>query len=475
LIPFANQVTRVIFSEDAAASYVVVVYGGDGELSGEDDVGVYSENDPPAQLWRTEDGSRIATLRHPLYESADLEYLYSGIGEVTFIPRDTAAYLYVEHVEAFPAEVDPDFGSRTPAYSEITDVVLSTAGGSPVEEPLPETEPAPGSAAPKVYRKDPDAGYAIVQPAAGPAEYHMPGGSVISLPSPVQDVIFSSSGRYFVPLYENREYEVRSADGAVVGQLDLGSLRCRITWLEFGPDDRYLVLKDECVWYAASTSWQLHRIDGTLVDTLPIDSELDSIEYSPDGRYIVAYMGERPALIYSLEKLGPPVYLDNANWVEFSPVPGSDAFLGLYDGRLALRDARNGAHLGDEHGLGTSLIQDVSFSPSRRHLVVWRRDESSEIWFWDKELWPLTELGLGLAEYLFDPAESRLYTRYKDGRAYILDLNWLRELNIEPAPTMVEQWERIFCQGPWAAAGLSDRELDEVLFAEPPRACLSAQ
>jgi WD40 repeat protein len=430
IAPLTDGVSKVQFSPDPAVQYLAVLYGVLGEHSGEGDLGDYYDNDPPAELRRSDDGSLITTLEHQWFLS---------ISSLTFRPRQTATYLEVEFVDVSPAGTDFDYGFPVDPYVETerelrrtTDGALISSSGD-ILDGIPETT---------TYQPDPPANYSVLQLPRGPAELHIADGSVVSLTDTIREVSFSPAGAHFVAHYNYDFPELRRSDGSLVAVLDLGSLRMRIVWLAFSPDGTLFVFQ-ACGSPGCSAIDLRRTTDGALVGQLdlPLGPDLSRMAFGPDASYLMAYFSDGGVEAFFLPEAEQQSWGESRIAPEPVPLPS---------------EAR---------------INNIAFSPNGSFSVVYLADGGSELWEWSDPLRVLTDMGLGLSEHRFGPNHQRLIVWHTDGRAYMLDLDWLRAIGGGLASYSVDELEQIFCCGPLAAGRFEEAALESKLLDNPSQAC----
>ena len=111
------------------------------------------------------------------------------------------------------------------------------------------------------------------------------------------------------------------------------------------------------------------------------------------------------------------------------------------------------------------------FSADATCFVVVYADGRSELWQGQSNPRLLAELGLGVEEWLFDPQSQRLVLLYTDGRAYLLDVDWLRAMGGDLAALSPEDLVRLACEGPLSSGLLDEAALEPYLEGRPPQAC----
>ena len=88
----------------------------------------------------------------------------------------------------------------------------------------------------------------------------------------------------------------------------------------------------------------------------------------------------------------------------------------------------------------------------------------------DWELHRLAQLGDRVAEFFFSPGNESLIITHDDGRAYILDLEWLKAMNGRVDELSIDELVTLACEGP-LSRGLFDESLLEQYGIDEPQAC----
>ena len=98
-------------------------------------------------------------------------------------------------------------------------------------------------------------------------------------------------------------------------------------------------------------------------------------------------------------------------------------------------------------------------------------DDRNELWGGGALPSRLSELGIGVVYRAFDATGTRLVLRHSDGRAYLLDLDWLRAMGGEAATLPLEELVRLACEGPLASGAWDEATLVPYLEGRPALAC----
>jgi len=106
-----------------------------------------------------------------------------------------------------------------------------------------------------------------------------------------------------------------------------------------------------------------------------------------------------------------------------------------------------------------------------RYILLTRKNGADALWEWGDELRPLSDLGVGLAGHYFVPNSQRLVIWYTDGRAYVLDLNWLHAMGSDPATRSITELEQLFCSRPYVSARFEKETLGPYLLGNSPQVC----
>jgi hypothetical protein len=109
--------------------------------------------------------------------------------------------------------------------------------------------------------------------------------------------------------------------------------------------------------------------------------------------------------------------------------------------------------------------------------VTYTANQKSELWQTQPESRRLAEWGIGLEDwsqqqkFYFDFDRDWLFIRYTDGRAYLLDLAWLRAMGGQADRMPIRELVRLACEGPLASGLLDEVELKRYMGNYEPRAC----
>jgi hypothetical protein len=257
----------------------------------------------------------------------------------------------------------------------------------------------------------------------------------------------------------------RTADGTVV---PLSGLVSTVT---FSPDEAtsYFVVS-----YSDGTPSELRRTaDGTVV---PLSGPLFNVIFSPDEAASYVVVNHWYPTPSELRRTADGTViavlsgLVSSNRVTFSPDEAASYVVVSYiDGTPSeLRRTTDGTVI----AVLSDSINNVTFSPDEAvsYFVVESTTEH-EVWQAQNEPHRLAKLGLGLGGFHFDMINDRLITRYSDGRAYLLDLAWLRAMGGQADKMPIKELVRLACEGPFASDLFDEAELKPYLGGREPQAC----
>ncbi len=468
--PLSGPVIDVTFSPDKAGSYFVVRYSG---------------FTTPGELRRTANGTVVEILSGPVFN-------------VTFSPDEAGSYFVVSYYGKTPGELRRTANGAlvAPLSGPVESVSFSTdkAGRYFVVDYSGDT---PG----ELHRT---ADGALITPLSGPiadfgvtfspdkaGRYFVVGysgntgelrrttdGTVVEILSGLLfDVTFSpdEAGSYFVvSYYGNTPAELRrTADGGVV------SLPGLVANVIFSPDEAgsYFVVR----YSGFTTPGEVRRTaNGTLVETL--SGPVDDVTFSSDkaGRYfVVSYYGNTGELRRTADGQVVAPLSGPVESVSFSPDEAGRYFVVSYyygDTPGELRRTADGQVVAPLSG--PVADDSITFSPDEAgtYFIVAYADGQSELWQAQNEPRRLAKLGLGLGKesqegFHFDVANDRLITWYTDGRAYLLDLAWLRAMGGKADKMPIKELVRLACEGPFASGLFDEAELKPYLGEREPQAC----
>ncbi|GIK39293.1 MAG: hypothetical protein BroJett011_31260 [Chloroflexota bacterium] len=459
----------VTFSPDKTAGYVVIRY----------------DDDTPTELRRTTDGTVVAVLSGPLPQP---------YGAATFSSDEAASYLVVNYSDSTPTELRRTAdGTVVPLSGPVSDVVfIRDKGANCFVVEYSDSTPAElrrtadgtvvaalsGRVSNLTFNSGEAASYFMVDYWDGtPSELRRTAdGTILPLSGLVYDVIFGPgrAASYFVVKYRDGTLSElrRTSDGKVVPLS--GSLVLDVTFARDKAVSYFVVSYDN------GTPTELRRTaDGTVVAILSGLFSSRDVTFSPDeaGTYfVVDYAGGTPGELRRsangkvIATLSGPVQS-----VTFSPDEAGTYFVvGYADGTPGeLRRSANGKVVPL-----SGPVQSVTFSPDEAgtYFVMTYDDAQRELWQAHDEPRRLAELGLGLGNpsqegFHFDMTNDRLITRYSDGRAYLLDLAWLRAMGGKAGAMPIGELVRIACEGPFASGLFDEAELKPYLGEREPQVC----
>jgi hypothetical protein len=209
---------------------------------------------------------------------------------------------------------------------------------------------------------------------------------------------------------------------------------------------------------------------------------VNELSFSPDPQaayLVVEYVGVSIELRRTED--GAPVPLSGrVTGVGFSPDPQASYFVVSYaSASVELRRTADGALLAK---LPDRVI-DVAFSPDPQsaYFLVGYNSAETELWQAGDNPSFLVGFGLGIligpyegvlgVRTFFNAQASRLVLHYTDGRAYLLDLDWLSAMGGDPAALAPEELERLACEGPFASGAFEEAALQPYLEGQPSQVC----
>ena len=113
-------------------------------------------------------------------------------------------------------------------------------------------------------------------------------------------------------------------------------------------------------------------------------AEVNTVTFSPDGRYIVSGSYDSTIQLWDAQtsgQLGNPLqgHTDWARSVAFSP-DGRYIVSGSSDRTIRLWDAQTGGQVGNPLQGHTDSVNSVVFSPNGRHIVTGSSDKTIQLW-----------------------------------------------------------------------------------------------
>ena len=108
--------------------------------------------------------------------------------------------------------------------------------------------------------------------------------------------------------------------------------------------------------------------------------QVNSVAFSPDGRYIVSGSGDRTIQLWDAQtggQVGNPLqgHTDKVKSVAFSP-DGRYIVSGSKDKTIQLWDAQTGSQVGNPLQGHTDSVNSVAFSPNGKHIVSGSQDKT---------------------------------------------------------------------------------------------------
>jgi hypothetical protein len=412
----------------------------------------------PGELRRTTDGTLF-------------EMLSGEVRRVYFNPDPDAAYFLV-HLAPYSLELRRiDDGTLVERLSPVESVHIIGLG--------------------------PEAAYFLVDYVSAPGELrHIADGTLVELLSGEVDRVVPSprpDAAYFLVDYVGGRGEVRCvADGALTERLPGEVSEVKVRQIEYRPDPDpayYVVAYDD----RGQVPAELRRtIDNTLVAEIPsvadppIQSGILEAFFSPDpamSYFVVSFwMSGIPSRLHRTTDGSAVEWLTgHATRVEFSP-DASYFVVDYTDTSFSeLRRSSDGEvifpELSRSVGGGvmplTGMFHQIDFipDPTSTDFVIRYADDLSELWTGQDGLRRLTVLGALVGDIIFFPKKQRLLVEHVDGRAYLVDIGWLKAMGGDPTALAAEELVRLVCQGPFAGGLFDEAALEPYLEDEPPQAC----
>jgi hypothetical protein len=293
-------------------------------------------------------------------------------------------------------------------------------------------------------------------------------------------VEFSSDDQYFLVDYETAADEVRRAgNGQLIDDLyplfspddqvffvinpstgaelwssadgsPLAELPGEISSIHFSPDGSIYFVD-----YVDAPSEVRDTASSSLISDFIIEGNVEDLTFSPDGQFFfVSYENEMAELRSSGE--GGLVTPFPSRVISFVFSPNSQLmYLTYADGAKELRYTQSGELL---QGLNSNDLNNVIFSPDGVQVYIDYLREADELRQADGGV--LTELGL-VTEGIAWMAYERLLVWYADGRAYVLDLAWLREMGGQADELSIGKLIDLACKYPLKEYKSATDELGE--------------
>jgi hypothetical protein len=471
-----KMVGSAIFSRDSLATYVIVKYTKWGKLFGPElrrsaDGEVIK--DSPRLAFSTHPASSYFVADNTVYTTRDLQpvvTLPSTVQQVSFSPDPAASYIVARHsVQLFPKSRDRSSRMKKRRFSD-----LRRSKNGEVVSPL-------GKEGSVRFSPDPEARYFYIDSGEYVLELRRTSdASVIAkLPAGTLRVFFSPDpeARYFVAQRDDIEAEDdlpwvselhSSADGRLISRLSGFAAGDNIY---FSPDQSAAHL---IVGYLQSNPELRRSSDGSLVKQF--ESPISGAYFAPSGKYFVLNYkasGIYPELRRSSDGKVVELATKRLGRVRFSPNPRATFFIAQYTEALKapseLRKSSDGSYLATLAG----TVESIAFSSDAdaTFFIIRYEGDKSELWTAHREPRRLLDLGFGLAGQVFDLADQRLVVWYRDGRAYLLDLAWLRAMGGDVQAIPINEVIRLACQDPLASGLLDMSNVEPFLQGRTPQAC----
>jgi WD40 repeat protein len=162
-------------------------------------------------------------------------------------------------------------------------------------------------------------------------------------------------------------------------------LRGRVWWAAASPNGKLLALQTQTRGRSSSHVEVLDLTSGRVLYHRAVPNGKGGVEFSPDGREIVALGCCEPSstiVVWSArsgKELFRPRVDGHAMSIAFSP-DGRLLLAGTEDGKDLLWDARDGSRQGAPVEVATGGIETVSFSPDGRLFVASSDDGTATLW-----------------------------------------------------------------------------------------------
>jgi WD40 repeat protein/class 3 adenylate cyclase len=162
-------------------------------------------------------------------------------------------------------------------------------------------------------------------------------------------------------------------------------LRGRVWWAAASPNGKLLALQTQTRGRSSSHVEVLDLTSGRVLYHRAVPNGKGGVEFSPDGREIVALGCCEPSstiVVWSArsgKELFRPRVDGHAMSIAFSP-DGRLLLAGTEDGKVVLWDARDGSRQGAPVEVATGGIETVSFSPDGRLFVASSDDGTATLW-----------------------------------------------------------------------------------------------
>ena len=281
------------------------------------------------------------------------------------------------------------------------------------------------------------------------------GSVVANLPHPVASARFSpdpSMKTFFVDYFKEPDELRRIADGDLVWSPGEDERA------ELSPDLTYFIVRH------TYKPGELRRFaDGSIVQTLT--DVVDRLYFSPSATlFVVNYSsGVRATVVPAeLRRADTGEIIDtlrsSVGNVYFSLDSDADFFVADYNvGRDALHRISDGSVI----VALTGDVRKVDFKPDASVFVIDYVDGRSELWSGRDQPHILAELGLAKQGHFIDHDGERLVLWHTDGRAYLLDLEWLQAMGGDPTKLPSKELVQLACQGPLSSGLINESAIQE--------------
>ncbi|MEW8693296.1 MAG: toll/interleukin-1 receptor domain-containing protein [Candidatus Thiodiazotropha endolucinida] len=291
-------------------------------------------------------------------------------------------------------------------------------------------------------------------------------GSVVAdLPHPVASASFSpdtSMKTFFVKYFKEPGELRRIADGDLV-------------WAP--GDDARAVLSPDLTYFIVQHTYKpgelRHFTDGSLVQTLT--DMVDRLYFNPSSTlFVVNYSSGVRAMVVPAElrraDTGEIIKTlrSSVSKIYFNPNSQTAFFVADYNvGRDVIHRISDGSVIAELSG----EVHKVDFKPDANVFVVDYADGRSELWSGRDQPHILAELGLAKQGHVIDQNGERLVLWHTDGRAYLLDLEWLKAMAGDPAKLSPKVLVELACQGPMSTGLIDESAIYEYIGDKPLLSC----
>lgn len=161
--------------------------------------------------------------------------------------------------------------------------------------------------------------------------------------------------------------------------------RERVWWIAVSPDGKLLAVQTKAPGGSSSRVEVRELASRKVLFRRVVGNGKGGLEFSPDGRALAA-LGccERGSTVEvwdarSGAELFRPRTKADATSIAFSP-DGRFLGIGTADGKVVLRDARDGSQVGSPIQVASGLIDPISFSPDGRLFAASSVDQTATLW-----------------------------------------------------------------------------------------------